>query len=114
MRIIRFLNNLDLVQHGVLREDGTAVVLEGDLFGEHRAGNAAANIKKLLAPIAPVSIPCIGLNYRHHAAESGSPIPKHPVLFHKAVSAVQNPEDPIEIPTHLASQQVDYECELAV
>ena len=29
---------------------------------------------KLLAPVAPVSIPCIGLNYRHHAAESGAPV----------------------------------------
>jgi 2-keto-4-pentenoate hydratase/2-oxohepta-3-ene-1,7-dioic acid hydratase in catechol pathway len=54
------------------------------------------------------------LNYRHHAAESGAPIPQHPVLFHKAVSALQNPGDAIEIPTKLASQQVDYECELAV
>ncbi|HEY2574507.1 MAG TPA: fumarylacetoacetate hydrolase family protein [Verrucomicrobiaceae bacterium] len=114
MKIIRFLDNLDFIRHGVQQDDGTTVLLEGELFGEYRAGKEPAQIKKVLAPIAPVSIACIGLNYRQHAAESGSPIPQHPVLFHKAVSAVQHPGDPIEIPTKLASSQVDYECELAV
>jgi 2-keto-4-pentenoate hydratase/2-oxohepta-3-ene-1,7-dioic acid hydratase in catechol pathway len=114
MRIIRFLDNLDFIRHGVVRDDGSTVLLEGDLFGEHRAGTQIAVVKKLLAPLVPVSIPCIGLNYQHHAAESGAPVPQHPVLFHKAVSTLQNPADPIEIPTHLASSQVDYECELAV
>ena len=114
MRIIRFLDSLDLIRYGVLQEDGTAVALEGELFGQHRAGREVVHPKKVLAPLAPVSIPCIGLNYRHHAAESNSPIPKFPVLFHKSVATVQNPGDPIEIPTKLASHQVDYECELAV
>src|SRR6187455_2227907 len=85
MKIIRFLDNLDFIRHGVQKDDGTTVLLEGDIFGEYRPGKEPAQIKKLLAPIAPVSIACIGLNYRHHAAESGSPIPQHPVLFHKAV-----------------------------
>ena len=114
MKIIRFLDPHDFIRLGVLRDDGSAVLLEGDLFGEHRAGTTRAEVKKLLAPLIPVSIPCIGLNYRHHAAESGAPVPQHPVLFHKAVSTVQNPGDPVEIPTRLASHQVDYECELAV
>jgi 2-keto-4-pentenoate hydratase/2-oxohepta-3-ene-1,7-dioic acid hydratase in catechol pathway len=114
MKIIRFLDSLDLIRHGVLQPDGSAVLLEGELFGEHRASKEKAVVKKLLAPLEPVSIPCIGLNYRHHAAESGAPIPQWPVLFHKAVTTVQNPGDAIELPTKLASAQVDYECELAV
>ncbi len=114
MKIIRFLDNLDMIRHGVLKDDGSTVLLEGDLFGEHREGSARAVVKKLLAPLMPVSIPCVGLNYRQHAAETGAPIPQWPVLFHKPVSTVQNPEDAIEIPTHLASTRVDYECELAV
>jgi len=114
MKIIRFLDSLDEVQLGSLQEDGTALLIEGDLFGDHRVTGHLAVVKKLLAPLVPVSIPCIGLNYQQHAAETGAPIPKWPVLFHKAVSAVQNPWDSIEIPTHLASQQVDYEAELAV
>ena len=66
------------------------------------------------APVAPTGILAIGLNYRHHAEETHAKIPEYPVLFMKSASAVQNPGDPIEIPTHLASSEVDYECELAV
>jgi 2-keto-4-pentenoate hydratase/2-oxohepta-3-ene-1,7-dioic acid hydratase in catechol pathway len=54
------------------------------------------------------------LNYRKHAAESKAPIPEHPVLFMKSISSVQNPGDDIVLPRHLKSQEVDYECELAV
>jgi 2-keto-4-pentenoate hydratase/2-oxohepta-3-ene-1,7-dioic acid hydratase in catechol pathway len=68
----------------------------------------------LLAPVAPVAILCIGLNYRAHAEETGAPIPKYPVLFMKNPAAVQRPGGPIELPTHLASERVDYEGELAV
>jgi 2-keto-4-pentenoate hydratase/2-oxohepta-3-ene-1,7-dioic acid hydratase in catechol pathway len=114
MKIIRFLDPGHQVHFGVLQPDGTALLIEGDLFGEHWVTEVVSAVSKLLAPLEPVSIPCIGLNYRHHAAETGAPIPQWPVLFHKSVAAVQNPGDPIEIPTHLASHQVDYECELAV
>ena len=114
MKIVRFQDPLDLIRYGVLHEDGSTTLLEGEIFGDYRDSKTRADVKKLLAPIAPIAIPCIGLNYRHHAAESGAPIPKHPVLFHKSVSAVQHPGDPIELPTKLASSQVDYECELAV
>lgn len=114
MKIVRFQDSLDLIRHGALQEDGSVLLIEGDIFGEYRASATKADVKKLLAPVAPVSIPCIGLNYRHHAVESGAPIPQHPVLFHKAISTLQHPGDPIELPTKLASAQVDYECELAV
>jgi 2-keto-4-pentenoate hydratase/2-oxohepta-3-ene-1,7-dioic acid hydratase in catechol pathway len=54
------------------------------------------------------------LNYRRHAQESKAPIPEYPVLFMKIPSVVQNPGDPILLPRRLRSDQVDYECELAV
>ncbi len=73
-----------------------------------------ADVQKLLAPIVPSAILCIGLNYKHHAAESGMTPPPIPILFVKGNNTLQNPGDPIEIPTHLASTEVDYECELAV
>ena len=114
MKIVRFQDSLDLIRYGALQDDGSVLLLEGDVFGERRTSATKADVKKLLSPVAPVSIPCIGLNYRHHAAESGAPIPQFPVLFHKAITAVQHPGEPIEIPTKLASSQVDYECELAV
>jgi 2-keto-4-pentenoate hydratase/2-oxohepta-3-ene-1,7-dioic acid hydratase in catechol pathway len=69
---------------------------------------------RLLAPIEPTQILCIGLNYRRHAAESGMKPPERPVLFVKGINALGHPGDPILIPTHLRSDEVDYECELAV
>ena len=114
MKIIRFLDSQNVIQLGALQPDGSALLIEGGLFDERKVTAQKADVKKLLAPLVPVSIPCIGLNYRHHAAESGAPIPQFPVLFHKAVSTLQNPGDAIEIPMKLASHQTDYECELAV
>ena len=69
---------------------------------------------KLLAPIAPVDIICIGLNYARHAAEGNHPAPEHPVMFTKSSAVLQHPGDPIELPRKLRSDEVDYECELAV
>ncbi len=54
------------------------------------------------------------LNYRHHAEETKAKIPEFPILFIKTPNTLQNPGDPIQLPTALASHQVDYECELAV
>ena len=62
----------------------------------------------------PSKIVCIGLNYKQHAAESGAEPPAHPVLFLKNSGALQNPGDPIVLPRKLRSDEVDYECELAV
>ena len=73
-----------------------------------------SNMVKLLAPIEPPVILCIGLNYRKHAAETGAKIPEYPVLFIKSPGTLQNPGDPIVLPTKLRSNEVDYECELAV
>lgn len=68
---------------------------------------------RLLAPIPdPQKIICVGLNYRDHAAEGGSPIPREPVLFSKYPTAVIGPEEPIVLPA--VSKEVDYEAELVV
>jgi 2-keto-4-pentenoate hydratase/2-oxohepta-3-ene-1,7-dioic acid hydratase in catechol pathway len=55
---------------------------------------------------------CIGLNYADHAAESGSPVPKEPVLFMKATSAIVGPNDEVVIPR--GSEKTDWEVELGV
>jgi len=60
----------------------------------------------------PSKIICVGLNYSKHAAESGMQIPKEPVLFLKAPSAITGPNDDIIIPKN--SQKTDWEVELAV
>ena len=114
MRIVRFLNEQHQEQLGNQQEDGTTTILEGDLFGELRDTGQPATVSKLLSPVQPADILCIGLNYRRHAEEGKVPVPEQPVLFMKASSAVQNPGDPITLPRTLRSDEVDYECELAV
>jgi len=114
MRILRYLDEQSQEHFAALDARGDAERLTGDMFSGFIPTGEAANVCKILAPLTPVAILCTGLNYRKHAEETGSPLPKHPILFMKTPSAVQNPGDPIEIPRHLASEQVDYEAELAV
>ena len=68
---------------------------------------------KFHAPVHdPRKIVCIGLNYKDHAAESGAPIPREPILFSKYATALIGHEEPIVLPP--VSQEVDYEAELVV
>ena len=80
-------------------------------------GNASARIElkdiKIEAPILrPPKILAVGLNYKDHIAESGMKTPEVPMIFNKQSTAVTGPTDVIHLPH--ASDQVDYECELAV
>jgi 2-keto-4-pentenoate hydratase/2-oxohepta-3-ene-1,7-dioic acid hydratase in catechol pathway len=81
-----------------------------------RRGDAvkvAAGRVKLLAPVPdPPKIVCLGLNYRDHAAESGAPVPKDPVLFSKYATALIGPDEAIVLPP--VSNEVDYEAELVI
>ena len=111
MRIARFLS-AGKILHGEPIDETTARVLTGDIAGGFKATEQTAKIDKLLAPLIPTDILCIGINYREHAAESGSPIPQNPVLFIKASNTLNNPFDPIPIPKR--SSMIDYEGELTV
>ena len=114
MKIIRYADSAGQAHFAAQNADGSAWRIEGDLYGKFSVTNQTANVKKLLAPVVPSQILCIGLNYRKHAEETKAKIPEYPVLFVKSPATVQNPGDPILIPTHLKSDEVDYECELAV
>lgn len=114
MKIIRYSDSAGSIHYGTLDGQGKAMRIEGDVLAEWKPTEEPADVAKLLAPVSPSTIFCIGLNYRHHAHETGAKIPTHPVLFMKGLNAVQNPGDPILLPTHLASSQVDYECELVI
>jgi len=113
MKIVRFLS-AGAECLGSLHADGRVTLLEGDLFGPLRDTGRAGTVDKLLAPLEPRDIICVGLNYRKHAAETGADLPAHPVMFMKNSGAVQNPGDPILLPRRLRSDRVDYEAELAV
>ena len=71
--------------------------------GKQRIGPCVGNIGKFL---------CIGLNYSDHAAETGAEIPKHPILFFKANSAIVGAYDDVMIPR--GSTKTDWEVELGV
>ncbi len=114
MKIIRYRDSQNQIHFAAQQGDGSNRLIAGDIFGSFEVTDHPADVRKLLAPIVPTGILCIGLNYRRHAAEGGAPTPKWPVLFMKTISSVQNPDDPIQLPRHLRSNEVDYECELAV
>lgn len=71
--------------------------------GRPRMGSPVAGIGKFLA---------IGLNYADHAAEAGMPLPKEPIVFTKAISCIQGPDDEVMLPK--GSKKTDWEVELGV
>ena len=73
----------------------------------------AADGVKFHAPVHdPRKIVCIGLNYRDHAAESGAPLPREPILFSKYPTALIGHGETIVLPP--VSQEVDFEAELVM
>jgi 2-keto-4-pentenoate hydratase/2-oxohepta-3-ene-1,7-dioic acid hydratase in catechol pathway len=114
MKIVRFLDPQGDVHHARLHPGGEQELLKGDPFSTLLPTGRSAAVERILAPLEPRAILGIGLNYRGHAAETGAPIPAHPVLFMKSPGATAHPDAPIELPTTAPSQQVDYEGELAV
>jgi len=93
----------------VLSDDGLTVLQGLDLStlpiaeGTPRLGPCVGSIGKMM---------CIGLNYSDHAAETGAAIPKHPILFMKANSAIVGPNDDVILPR--GSTRSDWEVELGV
>jgi 2-keto-4-pentenoate hydratase/2-oxohepta-3-ene-1,7-dioic acid hydratase in catechol pathway len=79
-------------------------------------GSSCPEVKpgtRLGPPITrPSKIVCIGLNYRQHARETNAAIPEEPVVFMKATTAFEGPNDDVEIPR--GSNKTDWEVELAV
>jgi 2,4-diketo-3-deoxy-L-fuconate hydrolase len=71
------------------------------------------NDVRLGVPLTGISkIVCVGLNYADHAAETGAKVPKEPILFLKAVSSLNGPNDDIVIPR--GSVKTDWEVELGI
>ncbi len=98
-----------------------------DIAGDALSPKSLAKLRKLqvdklpLVRGSPRLGPCvgrvgnfiaIGLNYSDHAAETGMPVPKEPVIFNKAPSSICGPNDDTMIPK--GSTKLDYECELGI
>ena len=126
-RMVRFLDKAGQLTWGQSKlNSSTATLITG--CGPHRPG-AARNTSLLLTDppqeieigtvVCPVPVPpavmCVGLNYKKHAAETGSPEPLNPVIFYKNPGAVAGPFDNIVVPSICKPDtELDYECELAV
>ncbi|AEM71717.1 Ureidoglycolate lyase [Allomuricauda ruestringensis DSM 13258] len=132
MKLIRF-GKEGKEKPGVQLEDGTRIDITafGEDYDEHFFGTGGirrlehwldrnrdespiiSQSERLGAPLVrPSKIVCVGLNYAKHASESGMEVPKEPVLFFKATSAIVGPNDDLIIPK--GSEKTDWEVELGV
>jgi 2-keto-4-pentenoate hydratase/2-oxohepta-3-ene-1,7-dioic acid hydratase in catechol pathway len=114
MHLLRHLDSKGQIQYAAEKPGGALLRIEGDIFGSFHVTDQPADVAQLLAPVEPTQILCIGLNYKRHAEETGAKLPERPVLFVKGINSLQHPGLPILLPRHLRSDEVDYECELAV
>jgi 2-keto-4-pentenoate hydratase/2-oxohepta-3-ene-1,7-dioic acid hydratase in catechol pathway len=118
VRIARFAHTAGMsfgVVEGTPEAGGLTVAeIEGHPFGEIRFTGqrwAVADVR-LLSPILPSKVVCVGRNYAEHAAEHGSEVPKEPLLFLKPSTSIIGPRDVIRLPPQ--SKQVEHEAELAI
>ncbi|MGK5738810.1 fumarylacetoacetate hydrolase family protein [Micromonospora sp. URMC 103] len=120
MRIARFAHAKGM-SFGVVEGESqagsqglTIAEIEGHPFGQISFSGArwALSDVRLLSPILPSKVVCVGRNYAEHAAEHGSEVPKEPLLFLKPSTSVIGPRDAIRLP--IFSKQVEHEAELAV
>ena len=92
------------------------LLVPGDgIFGGYELGAAVRGglaAVRVLAPVTPSKIVCVGLNYKDHAAETGIALPAEPLIFIKPSTAVIGPGDPIRLPPGVG--RVDHEAELGV
>ncbi len=113
-RIVRFAASDGTPKYGVI--DGADVrVIAPHPFAPNSTTGEVVPIAglRLLAPVIPTKVVCVGSNYLDHVKEVGGEVPKEPLLFLKPSSAVIGPGEPILLPTDL-SDEVHHEAELAI
>lgn len=113
MQLIRYRMGEDTPRFGWLHQNQVGMI-EGDPFGNFRRLEATIPLEnvRILAPIQPSKIICVGHNYVSHAKEHQVEVPEYPLIFLKPSTTIINPGDLIVLPPQ--SQQVEHEAELAV
>src|SRR5438128_8072342 len=116
MKFCRFIAN-DSVEprFGIAEADAVAEVGSAPWAAERWAKTGKTfELKrvKLLAPVTPSKIVCVGRNYAAHAAELGNEVPKEPLIFLKPPSSLIGPGEPIILPR--CSSKVEHEGELGL
>lgn len=114
MRIARIQQKSGAMKYGIVEGDRIRVA-DGDPLRGLNPGKDTVPLAevKLLAPVEPVNVLCIGQNYKAHVEEGGDKLPKAPITFMKTTTAVIGPGAPVVIPK-IAPAEVDYEAELAL
>ena len=129
MRLVRY-GRPGKEQPGLIDDEGKLRSLSG-IIDDIDAAQLAPKALRKLEKIDPASLPlvrgnprfgvpvkhvgkfiCIGLNYSDHAAEAKMELPKEPIVFMKAISALSGPDDPIMLPK--GSKKTDWEVELGI
>ncbi len=95
-----------------VERDGQMYWLTGDVFGAYGIGERVTGSPRVLAPVTPSIVVCIGLNYKDHAAEMNKKLPAEPLVFLKPPTTVVGPEDNIRIPAWAG--RIEHEAEMAV
>jgi 2-keto-4-pentenoate hydratase/2-oxohepta-3-ene-1,7-dioic acid hydratase in catechol pathway len=100
-------------RYGVI-ENENVIEISGLPWGAWSRSSRASRLAelRLLAPVEPSKIVCIGRNYAAHAAELGNEVPKEPMMFLKPPSSLIGPQEAIVLPRY--SQRVEHEGELAL
>ena len=113
MRLVRYQSKKEPPEYGWVNNDFVGRI-EGDPFGEFKRLEASIPLGsvRLLAPLRPGKIVCVGRNYAEHIKETNAEVPTTPLLFLKPPTAVIGPLDTIFMPPQ--SLQVDHEAELVV
>lgn len=116
MKYLRYEIN-GQIGHGILETDKINILDKPFLEADSRPTNQWVNLNevKLLAPVLPGKVVCVGLNYMKHIEEMKNELPEKsedPIIFMKPSTTVIGPEEKIVRPQE--SQRVDYEGELAV
>ena len=101
--IIADINGANLANESLAKLHALDPTSLPQVEGSPRIGPCVGSVGKFI---------CIGLNYSDHAAESNMPVPKEPVVFMKATSAIIGPNDDVMIPRD--SLKTDWEVELGV
>ncbi|MEE8547657.1 MAG: fumarylacetoacetate hydrolase family protein [bacterium] len=117
MKLVRFVpqagTGSDTPRWGVLEDDEIQVLSEEPFAGiSHEDATLSLQEVRLLSPVMPGKVVCVGYNYIGHIEEMGQQVPDEPLLFLKASSAIVGSGDDILLPPE--SERVDYEGELAI
>lgn len=113
MKIVRVDSKVDDITYGGVEPEGIRLYRGSPFIAWEPTETVLGwDEARLLAPVIPTKIVCVGKNYADHAEEMDSPIPDEPILFLKPPTAVIGPLQPIRLPA--ASSNVHHEAELAV